>query len=229
MFEEITAEKKKLEAPYDVNDLQEQRKALKRKAAITLLEEMGFKDEWRKPIIDTSIPAPAVPVAVAAAPGVPVAPPAPPAPRRMKIIYRETKEEKLTDGYWGEYVQSIAAVPPLSPVKWKIFEEAKKAALGVVDNLYVWKNIKENMSWGDAKKGDAKSDKKKGFEEIKGAKDDKKADSSATSKFFEQAAETTVIGDDEEVFTGDVEEARKPGKAMIGDGEEEGGDDFTFL
>jgi DivIVA domain-containing protein len=88
---------------------------------------------------------------------------------------------------------------------------------------------KENAKKGDAKKGDAKSDKKKGFEEIKGAKDDKKADSSATSKFFEQAAETTVIGDDEEVFTGDVEEARKPGKAMIGDGEEEGGDDFTFL
>jgi len=84
---------------------------------------------------------------------------------------------------------------------------------------------------GDAKKADAKSDKKKGFENVplKGNKDDKKADSSATSKFFEQAAETTVIGDEEEVFTGDVEEARKPGKAMIGDGEEEGGDDFTFL
>ena len=81
----------------------------------------------------------------------------------------------------------------------------------------------------DGKKADTK-DKKKGFENVplKG-KEDKKADSSATSKFFEQAAETTVIGDDEEVFTGDVEEARKPGKAMIGDGEEEGGDDFTFL
>ena len=152
-YKEITAEKKKLEAPYDVNDLQEQRKALKRKAAITLLEEMGFKDEWRKPIIDTSIPAPAVPAAVAAAPGVPVAPPAPPAPPQMKEVPKKTDEADLTNGYWTDYVQSLAAVPPLSPVKWKIFEEAKKAALGVVDNLYVWKNIKENMSWGDAKKG----------------------------------------------------------------------------
>ena len=109
----------------------------------------------------------------------------------------------------------------------KVHELEKKLAGDSKDNAK--ENAKENAKKGDAKKGDAKSDKKKGFEDVKGAKDDKKADSSATSKFFEQAAETTVIGDDEEVFTGDVEEARKPGKAMIGDGEEEGGDDFTFL
>lgn len=80
----------------------------------------------------------------------------------------------------------------------------------------------------DAKNGkNDKNDKKGGKNgaDDKGAKDD-----SATSKFFEKAQESTVLGgDDDEVFTGDVEEARKPGKAMIGDGEEEGGDDFTFL
>ena len=74
--------------------------------------------------------------------------------------------------------------------------------------------------------GDAKKDAKKGGK----AEDAKKADSSATSKFFKQAEETTVIGgDDDEVFVGEIEEARKPNKAMIGDGEEEGGDDFEFL
>jgi len=74
--------------------------------------------------------------------------------------------------------------------------------------------------------GDARKDAKKGGK----AEDTKKADSSATSKFFKQAEETTVIGgDDDEVFVGEIEEARKPNKAMIGDGEEEGGDDFEFL
>ena len=77
----------------------------------------------------------------------------------------------------------------------------------------------------DAKKGQGKAQDVP----LKG-KDDKKADASATSKFFKQAEETTVIGgDDDEVFVGEIEEARKPNKAMIGDGEEEGGDDFEFL
>jgi len=73
----------------------------------------------------------------------------------MKEVPKKTDEADLLDTstYWGEYVQSLAAVPPLSPVKWKVFEEVKKAAMGAVDNLYVWKNIKENQAWGDAKKG----------------------------------------------------------------------------
>jgi len=87
---------------------------------------------------------------------------------------------------------------------------------------------------GDSKKDNksGKKDSRKGSEEVplkdSGIKDDKKSDS-ATSKFFKQAEETTVVGDGDEVFVGEIEEARKPNKAMIGDGEEEGGDDFTFL
>ena len=80
-----------------------------------------------------------------------------------------------------------------------------------------------------------KEEPKKGakFEDVplkdSGIKDGKKNDSAA-SKFIKQAEETTVIGgDDDEVFVGEIEEARKPGKAMIGDGEEGEGDDFEFL
>ena len=53
-------------------------------------------------------------------------------------------------------------------------------------------------------------------------------ESSATSKFFENASDD-VIGDGEDVFVGEIEDNRKPNKVMIGDGEEEGSDDFEFL
>ena len=70
------------------------------------------------------------------------------------------------------------------------------------------------------------------FEEIKtstasSANDDKK-DESATSKFF-QDSNDVVFGDDDDVFVGEIEDNRKPNKVMIGDGEEEGADDFEFL
>ncbi len=94
------------------------------------------------------------------------------------------------------------------------------------ENERLNKVIEENrLKLFELEKQLAGNDKKGGK-----AEDTKKADSSATSKFFKQAEETTVIGgDDDEVFVGEIEEARKPNKAMIGDGEEEGGDDFEFL
>ena len=54
---------------------------------------------------------------------------------------------------------------------------------------------------------------------------------SATSKFFQKADEeaSTVVGDDDEVFVGEIEDNRKPDRVMIGDGEEEGEGDFEFL
>ncbi|MBO4591185.1 MAG: DivIVA domain-containing protein [Eubacterium sp.] len=53
---------------------------------------------------------------------------------------------------------------------------------------------------------------------------------SATSQFFKDASADTVFGDDgDDVFVGEIEDNRKPNKVMIGDGEEEGADDFEFL
>lgn len=68
------------------------------------------------------------------------------------------------------------------------------------------------------KKEDAKEESKLKM----GAKD------SATSQFF-QNNNDDVFGDGDDVFVGEIEDNRKSNKAMIGDGEEEGADDFEFL
>ncbi len=58
---------------------------------------------------------------------------------------------------------------------------------------------------------------------------------SASSRFFKKAAEeapkSSVLDDDDndEVFVGEIEDARKPDRMMIGDGEEEEDLDFEFL
>ena len=68
-----------------------------------------------------------------------------------------------------------------------------------------------------------------GTEEAKGESKLKMAGGdSATSKFFQQSNED-VFGDGDDVFVGEIEDNRKSNKVMIGDGEEEGADDFEFL
>ena len=59
--------------------------------------------------------------------------------------------------------------------------------------------------------------------------EEKKEEESAASKFFHDAEDTVLGGDDDDVFVGEIEDNRKSNKAMIGDGEEEGADDFEFL
>ena len=59
---------------------------------------------------------------------------------------------------------------------------------------------------------------------------------SASSRFFKKAAEEAPAkkpfadeDDDDEIFVGEIEDARKPERMMIGDGEEEEEMDFEFL
>lgn len=59
--------------------------------------------------------------------------------------------------------------------------------------------------------------------------EEKKEEKSAASKFFHDSEDTVLGGDDDDVFVGEIEDNRKSNKAMIGDGEEEGADDFEFL
>ncbi|MBO6166337.1 MAG: DivIVA domain-containing protein [Eubacterium sp.] len=69
-------------------------------------------------------------------------------------------------------------------------------------------------------------------EAARAAVKDAKSVESEASKFFKQTEEEeapVVVGDDDEVFVGEIEDNRKPNKVMIGDGEEEGADDFEFL
>lgn len=56
----------------------------------------------------------------------------------------------------------------------------------------------------------------------------------ASSRFFKKAEDatpkaTSVVEDDDEIFVGEIEDARKPDRMMIGDGEEEEDLDFEFL
>lgn len=52
----------------------------------------------------------------------------------------------------------------------------------------------------------------------------------SSSKFFKKAEEQPqASGDDNEIFVGEIEDARKPDRMMIGDGEEEEDLDFEFL
>ncbi len=84
---------------------------------------------------------------------------------------------------------------------------------------------------------ETKSESASSFEDVNGgdssgkikmSSTEKKEDTSATSKFFENSNDD-VIGDGDDVFVGEIEDNRKPNKVMIGDGEEEGSDDFEFL
>ena len=67
------------------------------------------------------------------------------------------------------------------------------------------------------------------LDDAKKEEEKKEEDSSATSKFFHDSEDTVIGGDDDDVFVGEIEDNRKSNKAMIGDGEEEGADDFEFL
>lgn len=98
--------------------------------------------------------------------------------------------------------------------KERIIAEARKTAAEII-------NAAKNQ-------GDKIASASDTFEEIKS--DDKK-DSSATSKFFQDSSNDIFGGgDDDDVFVGEIEDNRKTkNKVMIGDGEEEGADDFEFL
>lgn len=52
---------------------------------------------------------------------------------------------------------------------------------------------------------------------------------SASSRFFKKEETASFGEDDDEIFVGEIEDARKPDRMMIGDGEEEEDADFEFL
>ncbi|MBQ8949724.1 MAG: DivIVA domain-containing protein [Eubacterium sp.] len=96
-------------------------------------------------------------------------------------------------------------------------------------------DLEAQLRNADSNSGKKKADDKKAVKKPAESADKKtseKTSESETSKFFnKQAEEETPVfgGDDDEVFVGEIEDNRKPNKVMIGDGEEEGADDFEFL
>ncbi len=112
----------------------------------------------------------------------------------------------------------------------KLREENARLSKVVEENsikiLELEKQVKESED-----SGFGASSKKDNTAKPSPAKDVKSVESEA-SKFFKQTEEEEVQvvgGDDDEVFVGEIEDNRKPNKVMIGDGEEEGSDDFEFL
>lgn len=154
-YKAIEDDKMALTTKYRQNDLKDKRKAVKRKAAINLLTEMGFKDEWRKGVVDRNAPVvPVVAAAIGAGSAVPPPPSVPPIPAPIMVpLPLKTNEADLTNDYWKDYVSTLVAVPQLNPVQWKALNELKKAGKGFLDNFKIHSNIKENLSWGNAKKG----------------------------------------------------------------------------
>ena len=165
-FSDITSDARKdlknLAGKLNKDATKEHRAVLKRKAAILLLEGMGFKDEWRKKVAPAA-PAPGAPVPPTTATVtnvagtevvVPLVPPAPPVPALE--VPREFDSAKLTTGYWTNYVESLVAVPDMKADEWKITTEARKVkdqALQSLASGMFWDIPSENKAWGNAKKG----------------------------------------------------------------------------
>jgi hypothetical protein len=129
-------DKKDLAAILNKSSVEEDRKILKQKAAILWLEAIGFKEEWREavPVRDGSGNIPDKDVK--AKPN------------------RPFNSADFTNAWvWSDYLDSLTSVPKLSTVQWKVAKELMKSWKGYLDKIYFWKNISENMSWGDAKSG----------------------------------------------------------------------------
>ena len=164
----------------------------------------------------------------------------------------DIKTQKFKKGLFGykpgdvdEFVSTVArAYEEAFNENAKLKEENERLNKVVGDNNLKIHELEKQLQSSTKDTPKKEAPKKEGKEEPKkdgskfedvplkdsGIKDGKKKDDSAASKFIKQAEETTVVGgDDDEVFVGEIEEARKPGKAMIGDGEEGEGDDFEFL
>jgi hypothetical protein len=144
-YDELDDFIKSLRNKFKEDDIKPDRKCLKRKASVVWLETMGFKDEWRKavPRRDENN----APVDTEDAQGKPI-PGSTVVPDRVFDCV-----DIIDDIKWDDYVNSLTAVPKLSPVQWKIANETMKSLKGWGDKAAFWKNMKENLSWGEAKNG----------------------------------------------------------------------------
>ena len=148
-YQDITTGQKELNIRYAEDELAAHRKALKRKAAIILLEGLGFKDEWRKPLKSE------INVVVPPGSGAPQAPLNPPqVPEKAARPFDE--EEVNNENMWNRYVNTISSVPKLDKAQYALAKTLLDGLKGIadVDTLLDWhKTRKENSSWSNAKNG----------------------------------------------------------------------------
>ena len=148
-YQDITDEQKVLQERYENDDLAVHRKALKRKAAILLLENLGFKDEWRKPLKSE--------IKVIAPAGAGPQPPAnPPVEVPEKAARPFDEEEVNNELMWNRYVNTISSVPKLDKAQYALAKTLLDGLKGIadVDTIVEWhKTRKENSAWSNAKNG----------------------------------------------------------------------------
>ena len=113
--------------------------------------------------------------------------------------------------------------------------EAKKKADEIIKNAEAQaaKIIANAKSQSEKIENDVKVEPVKEEPEVEPVKEEPVKES-ASSRFFKKAEEevrpaASVNDDDDEIFVGEIEDARKPDRMMIGDGEEEEEADFEFL
>ena len=142
-FAPVTDQKKALlqtEKYNDVDDLKNDRKVLKRRAAAIMLKEMGFKDEWREKVNDPGwAPDPLNPLAVA--PKVPVS------------LQIGVDAEIQDDVKWNNYVDSIRYVPNSSEKRNTAETEGVKLIDNFINNYTQVTKLAENKCWGKPENG----------------------------------------------------------------------------
>lgn len=119
--------------------------------------------------------------------------------------------------------------------KSKIISDAEKAAADIIAKA---RQESEQIARQSKKNTDSvKVETNKDTFRTEPIAEDKKKEESATSKFFKKSEDDSAVPNDilsaadgdDDVFVGEIEDNRKPNKVMIGDGEDDGSDDFEFL
>ena len=114
---------------------------MKRLVAMNLLEELGFKDEWRKKIQGRAV-------------GVIPAPPQPVVPDKPDASTMEDRDGTIMNNMtWEYYVQSLSGIPKFKKDKTALGSALEKAASDALDQIWFFKGWGENYSYSEGKNG----------------------------------------------------------------------------
>lgn len=114
---------------------------MKRLVAMNLLEELGFKDEWRKKIQGRAV-------------GAIPAPPQPLVPSKPDASTMEDRDGTImNDMTWEYYVQSLSGIPQFKKDKTALGSALEKAASDALDQIWFFKGWGENYSYSEGKNG----------------------------------------------------------------------------
>ena len=135
-YQDFTDEQKKLNHKYQILELNDKKKVLRRKALINLIEGLGFKEADRVEIEvvvngNNVMQKPARPFAA---------------------------DDAVNDTKWNQYVRSISFKPEFDFKASKVADAIKEGAKSIIDNekqmREMVQTMRENKAWSEAKKGE---------------------------------------------------------------------------